>query len=177
MCCPRQRQNDTGELIQLDCSSSPPQVKSTTKISEYFKGWRSDMCFANSGHKSLIIVAHGYEGLIAYSTETGKVEWTLTGRLKNGKFCPVPDSQNRDATWFSVVAVDGRGHVFVGDTYHNCMYILSSNGKYLFDVNKDGDLNPNAIRGVRWCENISSFEVSHREKRSRNDTITFVELE
>ena len=166
---------DTGiktYLVQLDCSSFPPQVKHTIDINLYDKRWSKDMCFVKDGDKALVVVAQSYKGLTAYNTETGQIEWSVTGRLEDRKFYPEPISQNYEGIWFCVVAVDVQGHVVVGDHHNDSVYIFSFSGKYLHYLNKESGLNLNEIRVVRWCQKTSSsFMVSHREKRSNRDTV------
>ena len=167
---------DTGittYLVQLDCSSFPPQVKHTFDINLYDKRWSKDMCFIKDGDKALVVVAQSFKGLTAYNTETGQIEWSITGRLEDRKFYPEPSLQNYEGIWFSSVAADVRGHVLVGDHRNDCIYMFSSSGDYLLNLNKDGSLNMNKIRVVRWCQKTSSFMVSHREKLSNRDTVTY----
>ena len=89
------------------------------------------------------------------------------------KFYLEPSSQNYEGIWFSSVAADVLGHILVGDHHNDCTYMFSSSGDYLLHLNKEGSLNLNEIRVVRWCQKTSSFMVSHREKRSNRDIITY----
>ena len=161
------KKTDKGELIQLDCRSSPPQVKSTIEISKYKKtSIDIFMCFLNNGDKALIVVTQGFGGLTAYNTDTGQTEWTLTGKFNNGKFCDVsnsPDIGGIDIC-FTGVATDGRGHVFAGDLYNGCIHVLAADGKYLRTFSGGHSRHLNFIKAVRWCEKTSSLIVSHRDK-------------
>ena len=164
--------DNTAHLVQLDCSSSPVQVKHTFEINLYHKGWTKDMCFVNDGNKALVVVAQSFKGLTAYNTETGQIEWSVTGRLKNGRY-RVSRSQNSKGIWFTAVTANARGHVLVVDRRSGSMYMFSSEGEYLVYLNKPGCLNLQEVRVVRWCQKTSSFMASHRELRSNRDTITY----
>ena len=166
-------------LIQLDCRSSPPQVKSTIEINKYGSLYR-DMCFLDSGNKAMVVVAQSYKGLTAYNTETGQIEWMFTVCLKNGKFHPVSHSPNTNGctsdVYFSSVAADGRGHVFAGGLYNGRVHVLASDGKYLCYINGGRRLNLELVHDVQWCKKTSSLIVSHAEETRMRGVITYVNV-
>ena len=167
---------DSSELIQLDCRTSPPQVKSRIEISKQID-MCMDMCFLNNCDKALVVVPQFSSGLAAYNTETGQIEWRLTGRLKDGKFYPVSHSPTTVGTTisFARVATDGRGHIFAVD-FSGFLYVLASDGKHLFSLTGRRFLNLNLVKTVRWFEKASTLIVSHRETRFTRDAITYMNV-
>ena len=167
--------SDASELIQLDCRTSPAQVKSTIEISKH-KEMFIDICFLNNGDKALVVLAQN-EGLVAYNTETGQIEWRLIGGLEDRQSYPVSHLPTTGGITisFTRVSADGRGDVFaVGCS--GFLYVLASNGKHLFSLNGRRRLNLNVVRAVRWFEKTSTLTLSHSEKTSVRDKITYVNV-
>ena len=64
----------------------------------------NDLCFTKNGDRQLLIVICA-DGIVAYNTETDKVEWEVHGTLPRMERAMDPRG----------VTTDGRGHLFVGD--------------------------------------------------------------
>ena len=175
--------SDTIELIQLDCSFSPPRIKATTEISRFPRRLctdkrTEDMCFMNNGDKALVVVSTKLAGLTAYNTETGQVEWKLNGCFKDETFHPVASPwPNVKGNWFTGVAVDGRGHIFVSDVLNLCIHVLDSSGTHLLSLDERYCRNCPILKKVQWCEKTSSLVVACQfPGRSMCSKLTYIKV-
>ena len=105
------------------------------------------MCFVEVGHKRLLIVVSGDEGLFAYNTETDKLEWKVNRKLSK---------MEHDMTAMGVTT-DGHGHLFVTDRHNHCIQMFSvSDGSYMGFL-ETGDDTLRCPSLICWCENMSSL--------------------
>ena len=138
------------EIHWLDLSDAKPKPaagKCTIDIESKIR----DVCVVKDGDKELlIVVVDEVNGVFAYNTETGKLEWKVdvaAPRIKYG-MCPVG------------ITTDGRGHLFVTDENNEFIHMFSaSDGLYITDLKITG--NPQAIR---WCKKSSSLVLNVIEK-------------
>ena len=170
--------------VKSNHGSLPPEPIQIPKYKININGNGSlDMCFVEDGDKMLLIVAQPATGLIAYNAKTGKVQWAVTGRLKDEKIWPkLPDRKVGGFTLidgnmlvFTAVTTDDQGHIFASDLFNECVHVFSVDGRYL-DVLLGKGPGPNIRkpRKVRWCKNTSLLVVS--QKKGQSEMITFVKV-
>ena len=101
------------------------------------------MCFVQHGHKQLLLVAAGDEGLFAYDINTDELEWEV-------------DETPGTEFIFSAcgVTTDGCGHLFVTDGNNDCIQMFSVSGRNLGCLMKDKLCEPD---NICWCKETSSL--------------------
>ena len=134
----------------LDLSESQPQIaagKSEIHTINTKNFYNIDMCFVQDGDKQLLVIANSSEGLFAYNTVTGKLEWKKKRSEIKGPMC------------ICGATTDGRGNLFVTDESAPCILMFSvTDGQYLGRLFKDVKSFTNP-QGISWCEEISSLLV------------------
>ena len=137
------------EIHWLDLSElEPKQAAGKCVIHAANNTPTRDLCFTQNGDRQLLIVIY-FDGIVAYNTETDKVEWEVHGTL--------PGMEQAMDPWG--VTTDGRGHLFVGDfkNGNKSIQIFSVlDGHYLGCLMKDVDAYGAPAR-IRWCDSKSSL--------------------
>ncbi len=117
-----------------------------------------DMCIVTNGGKQLLVTvdpeSSGKRAINAYNIESGKLQWTLSGRFGNMKCKMCPRS----------ICTDNNENIFVLDEKNNCIVIVSVNGKYI-DLVMQGDKVICEADWIRWTEG-NNFIVNHSDTRN-----------
>ena len=103
------------------------------------------MCCSQDENKQLLVLAAG-NGLFAYNTNTGKLEWKVDRKLPG---------MEKDMDCVGVTT-DKRGHLFVCDwkNGNRCIHLFrASEGQYLGCLMKDEEEHDPGR--IHWCEKSS----------------------
>ena len=155
------RSKSPREVHWLDLNDAQPKPADGKRVIHTEQTNIDDMCFSESAEKQLLVVAGGDKGLFAYNTDTDELEWKIGGHL----------SGHLIAMHTMGVTTDGRGHLFVTDTYNHCIQMFSvSDGQYLgfLVIDIAETLRSRHLKStceqifrfpwrIRWCEETSSL--------------------
>ena len=137
------------DIHWLDLSELQPKPAAGKRVIHTKQHKIYDMCCTQDGDEQLLVVTARHDGLFAYNTITGKLEWKVDGKLPG---------MEKDIDCIGVT-MDKNGHLFVCD-YSNgnkCIHLFrASDGQYLGCLIKDEkELGAPAL--IHWCENTSSL--------------------
>ena len=139
----------TREVHWLDVSDAQPKPAAGKCVIHTQLYRMYDMCAIHNGDKHLLVAAAGEDGLFAYNMKRDQLEWKVDVK-------PHGMEKYMEA---SGVTTDGRGHLFVCDSFNGnrCIQMFSvSNGKYLACLLKDVERIGTPAR-ICWCEKTSSL--------------------
>ena len=137
------------ELHWLDLSESQPKPSVGRRTIHIKQKFIYDVCCTQDGGEQLLVVTARHDGLFAYNTNTGKLEWKVDRKAPG---------MEKDMDCIGVT-MDKRGHLFVCN-YKNenrCIHLFrASDGKYLGCLIKyEEELGVPAR--IHWCEKSSSL--------------------
>ena len=148
------------EVRWLDCRGPTPRpLKSITTMHSHV----SEMCYAKMDNKDLLAAANGY-GIYAYNTNTGELDWSVSGEVKGMKEEIYPDG----------VTSDGQGHLFLSDARRASIHVFSTDGEYIVRLIKAGEQGFGVPGCIRWCVNTLSLIATHF--RDNTWFISFIKL-
>ena len=132
----------------VECSPTKPQPDITMTRTQLTNV--RDMCLVQNGG-NLLLVATG-DGVHAYNTKNDNLEWSVEGKLP-GMACRIEPQG---------LTTDGRGHLFVCDTFNSCIQMFSADGTYLHPLLSQGEQGLGQPWGVRWSKSTQSLVVVHK---------------
>ena len=121
------------EVHWLDLSESQPKPAAGKQVIHIKQNDIYDMCCAQDGDKQLLILADGQQELLAYNTNTDKLEWKAHRK---------PPGMEKDMEVIGLTT-DKRGHLFVCDFKkgNKCIHLFwASDSQYLGCLMKDEEL-------------------------------------
>ena len=136
------------EVNWLDLSESPPKPAAGKRVIHTKLEFILDMCCTQDGDEHLLVVAAG-NGLFAYNTNTGKLEWKVDRK---------PPGMEKRMECIGVTT-DNRDHLFVCDwkNGNSCIHLIrASDGQYLGCLMKH-EKELGAPGCIHWCEKSSSL--------------------
>ena len=102
------------------------------------------------GDVQLLITAGGSR-ICAYDINSGAQVFEVSGRLGAMGKDIIPRG----------LSTDGAGHILVVDKNNWCVHMLSTNGKYIDTVFKEGQHGLAKPHGIGWCAYTSSLVINH----------------
>ena len=149
----------TGNVYEIRwCTTAAPVPLTWTKSTKVKQSAIKDMCIVQDKDKTLIVIADDYEGIFAFDSETGELDW------RSDEW----EDWEGDEMYARSVTADNRGHLFVCDTNNDCIQVFTTmDGEYQGVAFKEGEQGLGEPKRIRWCQTLSSLIIAHQENDSK----------
>ena len=143
------RSNNLCRVKCLDCSTNPPKSCRNT-IHTQEKNLQ-DICTVKNNGKRLLVTIQDFNPISAYGMKSDELKWSVSGS----------QAEMKEPLSLQSITTDGRGHLFACDCANKCILMLSTNGKHMEAVLREGEQGLGVPWWIRWSQELSSLIVAH----------------